>query len=64
MIHGLVILLQRQCKEYEQESFFTAQRYRYEEIGSNFRMSNIQAALDCAQLEKLEEHIAKKKMIR
>lgn len=43
--------------------FFTAQRYRHEEIGSNFRMSNMQAALGCAQLEKLEEHIAKKRMI-
>lgn len=64
MIHGLVILLQRQCKEYEQESFFTAPRYRHEEIESNFRMSNMHAMLGCAQLEKLEEYIAKKRMIR
>lgn len=43
--------------------FFTAQRYRHEEIGSNFRMSNMQAALGCAQLEKLAEHIKRKRMI-
>jgi len=43
--------------------FFTAKRYRHEEIGSNFRMSNMQAALGCAQLEKISEHIEKKRMI-
>lgn len=43
--------------------FFTSARYRHEEIGSNFRMSNMQAALGCAQLEKLEEHIEKKRYI-
>lgn len=43
--------------------FFTAQRYRHEEIGSNFRMSNMQAALGCAQLEKLEEHIERKRIV-
>ena len=43
--------------------FFTAQRYRHEEIGSNFRMSNMQAAIGCAQFERLEEHIKRKRMI-
>lgn len=43
--------------------FFTSKRYRHEEIGSNFRMSNMQAALGCAQLEKIEEHIEKKRYI-
>lgn len=43
--------------------FFTAQRYRHEEIGSNFRMSNMQAAVGCAQLERLAEHIERKRII-
>lgn len=43
--------------------FFTAKRYRHEEIGSNFRMSNMQAALGCAQLEKLEAHLERKREI-
>ena len=43
--------------------FFTARRYRHEEIGSNFRMSNMQAALGCAQFERLPEHIERKRRI-
>lgn len=55
-------LLAERCRG-ARNLFFTAQRYRHEEIGSNFRMSNMQAALGCAQLEKLSEHIEKKRMI-
>lgn len=43
--------------------FFTAKRYVHEEIGSNFRMTNMQAALGCAQLERLEQHIERKREI-
>lgn len=32
-------------------------RFYHEDLGYNFRMSNIQAALGVAQLEKLEEHL-------
>jgi len=32
-------------------------------IGYNYRLTNIQAALGCAQLEKLDEYIAKKRYI-
>lgn len=35
-------------------------RFIHEELGYNFRMSNIQAAVGVAQLEKIDEHIAKK----
>jgi perosamine synthetase len=31
------------------------QRYYHEEVGFNFRMTNLQAALGCAQLERIEE---------
>ena len=55
-------LLAERCRG-ARNLFFTAQRYRHEEIGSNFRMSNMQAALGCAQLEKLEEHIERKRFI-
>lgn len=35
-------------------------RFVHEELGYNYRMSNIQAAVGVAQLEKLEEHLQKK----
>lgn len=38
-------------------------RYIHEEIGSNFRMTNMQAAIGLAQLEKINETIVKKREI-
>ena len=38
-------------------------RFVHEDLGWNLRMTNIQAALGLAQLEKLEEHIVKKRHI-
>lgn len=44
--------------------FFDAERrYIHEEIASNFRMTNIQAAIGYAQLEKLDEHMKIKRSI-
>lgn len=37
------------------------QRFVHEELGWNFRMTNLQAALGLAQLERLEEFIVKKR---
>lgn len=37
--------------------------YWHDTIGYNFRMTNIQAAIGCAQLEKIEEHIKMKESI-
>ena len=37
--------------------------YIHNEIGYNYRLTNIQAALGCAQLEKLDEYIAAKRRI-
>lgn len=38
-------------------------RFVHEELGWNFRMSNLQAALGCAQLERLDEFVARKRAI-
>lgn len=43
--------------------FDSERRYIHEEIGSNFRMTNIQAAIGVAQLEKLDEHLKIKRAI-
>jgi len=37
--------------------------YVHKEIGYNYRLTNIQAALGCAQMEKLDEYIAAKRRI-
>ena len=38
-------------------------RFYHEELGFNFRMTNVQAALGLAQMERIEELIAKKRWI-
>jgi perosamine synthetase len=38
-------------------------RFVHHEIGWNYRMTNMQAALGVAQLERIEEHIARKRWI-
>lgn len=38
--------------------------YDHDMIGYNYRMTNIQAAVGCAQLERLEEFVEKKRRIR
>lgn len=38
--------------------------YDFDEVGYNYRMTNIQAAVGCAQLERLEEFVATKRYIR
>ena len=43
--------------------FDSERRYIHEEIGSNFRMTNIQAAIGVAQLERIEEHLKIKRAI-
>jgi perosamine synthetase len=37
--------------------------YIHEEVGYNYRLTNIQAAMGCAQLEKLDEYVAEKRRI-
>lgn len=40
-----------------------ARRFYHERIGWNFRMTNMQAAVGCAQLERIENSIAAKRVI-
>lgn len=40
---------------------FQKKRFVHDELGWNFRMSNLQAAVGCAQLERLDEFIARKR---
>jgi perosamine synthetase len=42
---------------------FQKKRFVHEELGWNFRMSNLQAALGVAQLERLDDSIARKRFV-
>lgn len=53
--------LARRCYEYRNLCFSEERRFKHERIGYNYRMSNLQAAVGVAQLEKLDEHILRKK---
>jgi perosamine synthetase len=54
--------LYEKCKGYRNLcfSFDPDRRFIHEEIGWNYRMTNLQAALGIAQLERIQEHINKK----
>lgn len=43
--------------------FIPGRRFIHEELGWNFRMSNLQAALGCAQLERLDTFITRKQQM-
>lgn len=43
--------------------FFGPKRYFHEELGYNFRMTNLQAAVGCAQMERLTETVEQKRHI-
>jgi len=40
-----------------------ARRYWHQEVGFNFRMTNLQAAIGCAQLERFEEIVDKRRAV-
>jgi len=52
--------LAERCRSLRNLCFQSQKRFVHEEIGWNFRMSNLQAAVGLAQLEKLDDHIALK----
>ena len=51
------------CKKLRNLSFEPGRRFVHKELGWNYRMTNLQAALGLAQLERLEEHLKKKRHI-
>jgi len=55
--------LAEKCRSLRNLCFKKGQRFVHDELGFNFRMSNLQAAVGVAQLERLDEHIAKKREI-
>ena len=53
--------LAERCRSLRNLCFQPSQRFVHEELGWNFRMSNLQAAVGLAQLEKINDHIARKR---
>jgi perosamine synthetase len=43
--------------------FTHAQRFRHRQLGHDFRLTNVQAAIGLAQIERMEEIIARKRQI-
>lgn len=55
--------LAAQCRELRNLCFIPGKRFVHERLGWNLRMTNLQAALGLAQLERLDEFLNKKKWI-
>lgn len=53
--------LAERCRSLRNLCFQPQKRFVHEELGWNFRMTNLQAALGLAQLETLDAHVAKKR---
>jgi len=51
------------CRDLRNLCFDKERRYIHEELGWNFRMSNLQAAVGVAQLERIDKILAKKRQI-
>lgn len=55
--------LAERCRSLRNLCFIPGKRFVHEELGWNFRMSNLQAALGCAQLERLDNFIQRKRQM-
>ena len=53
--------LAERCRSFRNLCFKPEQRFVHDELGWNFRMSNLQAAIGVAQLERLDEFVARKR---
>jgi len=51
------------ARSYRNLCFGKTERFRHEDLGYNFRLSNLQAAVGVAQMERVEEFVAKKRQI-
>jgi perosamine synthetase len=56
-------VLAERCRSLRNLCFQPQRRFVHEELGWNFRMTNLQAALGLAQLESLDRHLVKKREI-
>lgn len=54
-------LLAERCRSQRNLCFQAKQRFVHEELGHNFRMTNLQAAVGVAQLERLDEFVQRKR---
>jgi perosamine synthetase len=55
--------LANKCRSLKNLCFQQGKRFIHEQLGWNFRFTNIQAAIGLAQLEKLDEHVIRKREI-
>jgi len=55
--------LNEKCRYLRDHAMSKEKRYWHTEVGYNYRMTNIQAALGCAQLERAEELMAKRRQL-
>lgn len=55
------LALADRCRSLRNLCFKSAQRFLHDELGWNFRMTNLQAALGVAQMERLDEFILRKR---
>lgn len=55
--------LAERCRGLRNLCFKPQKRFVHDELGWNFRMSNLQAALGCAQLERLDEFVNRKRQM-
>ena len=55
--------LAERCRSLRNLCFKPGRRFVHDELGYNYRMTNIQAALGVAQLERMDEFVAKKRRI-
>lgn len=55
--------LAERCRDLRNLCFGKSRRFVHEELGWNFRMSNLQAAIGVAQLERLPQTVEKKRQI-
>jgi perosamine synthetase len=54
--------LRDRCQKLRNLAFEPGRRFIHKELGWNYRMTNMQAAIGLAQLEKIEEHLVKKRV--
>ncbi len=51
----------RRCREGRNLCFVPGQRFRHEDLGHNYRLTNLQAALGLAQMERIDAIVARKR---